>query len=307
MTQPKTTHGGHAQAPTESDNLCKRLAELYPDDFAQWLFGVRGVTVEKTELSREPIRADAVVLNRADDETLHAEVQTTHLSEITMDLRMLDYYVGLKRQNPHRRVRQVLILLKKTKTHVPDRYEDECTIHRYSVVRMWEIDPQELLQYEGLLPLVTLCRADSGEELLHTVAERVQAIEEPQQKREMMNACRILAGLRYNKGLVNRILKESDMMEESVIYQDILHRGEVRGITKGRQEGRQEGLQEGLQHEQRLVLRQLARLIGKVSPSARRQIEQFGHDKLENLGESLLDFKSSKDLSAWLRRHAAQN
>ena len=52
--QPTT---GPVSAPTESDNLCKRLAEPYPEQFAQWLFGVRGVTVEKTELSREPIRA----------------------------------------------------------------------------------------------------------------------------------------------------------------------------------------------------------------------------------------------------------
>ena len=53
--QPTTSP---AAAPTASDNLCKRLAELYPEQFAKWLFGARGVTVEKTELSREPIRAE---------------------------------------------------------------------------------------------------------------------------------------------------------------------------------------------------------------------------------------------------------
>jgi hypothetical protein len=31
----------------------------------------------------------------------------------------------------------------------------------------------------------------------------------------------VLAGLRYDKDMVYRILKESDMLEESVVYQDI--------------------------------------------------------------------------------------
>ena len=298
--KPKTTNGPEP-APAESDNLCKRLAELYPEQLAQWLFGVQGVTVEKTELSREPIRADAVILAHADDEMLHVEFQTTHQSDVPLPLRFLDYYVGLKRGNPQRRVRQVLVLLKKTKTPVPNHYTDERTFHSYDVVRLWEVAPQELMRHEGLLPLATLCRALSGEELLRAVAERVQAIEAPQQKRETLNACRVLAGLRYNKGLVNRLLKENDMIEQSVIYQDILQRGIVRGEAQGEVRGEQRGLQ----HERQLVLRLLERAVGKVSPPDRRQIEQFGFDQLALLGEALFDLKSSKDLSAWLKQHAA--
>ena len=58
---------------SQGDSLCKRLAEQYPAQFAAWLFGAGGkVTVEKTELSREPIRADAVIFAHAGVETLHA-------------------------------------------------------------------------------------------------------------------------------------------------------------------------------------------------------------------------------------------
>src|SRR5574341_131311 len=58
----------------ESDNLCKRLAEEYPEQFAHWLFGASGkVKVEKTELSREPVRADSVIFSHDEDETLHAD------------------------------------------------------------------------------------------------------------------------------------------------------------------------------------------------------------------------------------------
>ena len=44
------------------DNLCKYLAETYPEQFAEWLLGERvdNLEVLKTELQIEPIRADSV-------------------------------------------------------------------------------------------------------------------------------------------------------------------------------------------------------------------------------------------------------
>jgi predicted transposase YdaD len=127
-------------------------------------------------LSREPIRADAVIFSHAGVETPHAEFQTTLKTAVPMPLRMLDYYVGLKRKQPHLRVRQALIVLKQTAGEIPDRYEDEWTLHRYNVVKLWEQDPVELLKHQGLLPLATLCRTDSGEKLLGTVAAQIKRI-----------------------------------------------------------------------------------------------------------------------------------
>lgn len=283
---------------SQSDNLCKRLAEQYPAQFAAWLFGVSQVTVQKTELSREPIRADAVIFSHAGVETLHAEFQTTSKSAVPMPLRMLDYYVGLKRKQPHRGVRQALIVLKQTGGEIPDRYEDEWTVHRYHVVKLWEQDPAELLKYEGLLPLATLCRADSGEKLLNEVAAHIKRIKSRERRRETLNFSRVLAGLRYDKDIVYRILKESDMLEESVVYQDIFQKG----AQKGEQKGERRGLQKGLQHERHLVLRQLERLLGKLPAKVQKQVDQLDFEQLAALGQALFDFTSEKELAAWLKR-----
>ncbi len=133
-------------ARSQNDALCKYLAEEYPEQFARWLFGTRGkVKVEKTELSRDPIRADMVIFSSDENETLHTEFQSTKKSDVALPLRFLDYYVGLKRKRPKRRVRQVLVILKPTEKEIPDRYEDECTTHHYTVVKMWEQDPTEFL------------------------------------------------------------------------------------------------------------------------------------------------------------------
>ena len=44
------------------DNACKYLAEQYPAEFVNWLLSVQlqDIQVLKTELTLEPIRADAV-------------------------------------------------------------------------------------------------------------------------------------------------------------------------------------------------------------------------------------------------------
>ena len=97
------------------------------------------------------------------------------------------------------------------------------------------------------------------------------------------------------------------MIEESVIYQGILQgggvRGEARGLKVGVEQGLQQGLQTGLQRERKLLLRMLERSIGKTSLAVRRRVEKLDFDQLEQLGEALWDFKTSKDLSAWLKQH----
>jgi predicted transposase YdaD len=277
-----------------TDNLCKRLAEEHPAQFARWLFGASGeVKVEKTELSREPVRADSVIFSHDDDETLHAEFQTTMKSDVPVPLRLLDYYVGLKRQNPARRVRQVLVVLKQTGEQIPDRYEDERTLHIYDVVLVWEQNPAELLKHEGLLPLATLCRAESGEKLLSEVAAQINRIESRERRRETLNWSRVLAGLRYDKDLIYQILKESDMLEESVVYQDIYQKGERRGE------------QRGIEKEARKMARRLLELrFGKLSQTVQRQIERLVVEQLEALCEAQLNFQTKDELTRWLKQHA---
>ena len=148
------------------------------------------------------------------------------------------------------------------------------------------------------MPLATLCRAESGEQLLQAVATGIAQIKSRERRGEALNGARVLAGLRYNKNLVYQILKENDMLEESVVYQDILR--------KGRKQGRQSGLQEGLQQEGRTIaLRQLEWRFGKLSPAIRRELEQLSVAQLEDLCVALLAFQSKMDLTRWLKQNVA--
>ncbi len=56
------------------------------------------------------------------------------------------------------------------------------------------------------------------------------------------------------------------------------------------------------QATQKLVLRQLNRRVGTLEPSLEERIRELPFDRLEALGEDLLDFSDMSDLLNWLEQ-----
>lgn len=278
------------------DNLCKYLAEQYPSQFVRWLLSAEATDVQvlKTELSLEPIRADAITLLQTSNQILHLEFQTQPESEPPLPLRMLDYWVRLHRQY-RCPVEQVIIFLKYTTSEAVfiEQFEAGNTRHRYRVIRMWEQDPTTLLANPALLPLASLARTDSPQTLLEQVAAQVASIESTQERRNLAAGVQILAGLRFDENLIEQLFRE-DVVKESVIYQKILQQGVQQGLQQGQQLGRQEG-------EAALIIRQLNRRLGSVDSATQEQIRNLSSFQLEELGEALLDFSDATDLATWLR------
>jgi predicted transposase/invertase (TIGR01784 family) len=272
------------------DNACKYLAEQYPAEFANWLLSVQSqdIQVLKTELTLEPIRADAVTFLKTANQILHIEFQTLPASNPSIPFRMLDYSVRLKRQY-RCDVEQVVIFLQATNDEIvfTEEYQDRTTSHRYRVVRLWEQEPAPFLANPGLLPLATLTQTDSPQALLAQVAEQVDRISEREQRQNIAGCAEILAGLRFEKDLIRQFFRE-EIMRESVIYQDILQQG----LQQGRQEGKQEG-------EVALITRLLTRRLGKVDSLLMERIRGLSTEQLEELAEALLVFSSVADLMAW--------
>jgi predicted transposase YdaD len=81
--------------------------------------------------------------------------------------------------------------------------------------------------------------------------------------------------------------------------------GKVEGRTEGRTEGRVEGRLEGRVEARRdLILRQLRRRIGQVSPEVENQIAHLPDGRLDDLAEALLDFQQPMDADRWLATQA---
>ncbi len=274
------------------DNTCKYLSETYPDRFVTWLFGTTPESIEvlKTELSIEPIRADFVAHLPEEQRLLQIEFQVKGETDPPLPLRMLDYWVRLHRSY-RLPVTQFLVMLKYSSAaaEVESEFHLEGTRHHYNVVRLWEQNPEPLLQDAALLPLAVLCAAEDSAQLLGRVAQEVSKIEEPEQRQVISNCTQLLAGLRFNKDLIRQLFS-GGIMRESVIYQEIL------------QEGREEGREEGKQEEAlSFVMRLLIRRLGTVEPELEAQIRKLATQELEELGEALLDFSEPADLALWLQ------
>lgn len=207
--------------------------------------------------------------------------------------RMANYRLRIYMRFPEKAVRQIVIYLKPTKSRLV--YETSFEIsglrHEFEVIRLWEQPVAAFLQAPGLLPFAILSNNQEPLEVLQQVADQADAITERNVRGDVMAASAVLAGLVLDKDSIRQILR-SDVMRESVIYQDILQ--------EGLQESERRGLQKG---EPTLVLKLLKRKFGIVPLEVQETIKSFSTAQLENLGESLLGFTSPEDLSSWLQQN----
>ncbi|BCL39816.1 Rpn family recombination-promoting nuclease/putative transposase [Nostoc sp. MS1] len=219
------------------DNTCKLIAELYSPDFATWLLG-KPITLTKlspTELSIEPIRADALIMLQSDEVVLHIEFQTA--PDENMPFRMADYYLRIYRRYPNKQIHQVVIYLDKTTSEKV--YQTTFTTakmrHEFSIIRLWEQPPELFLRTPGLLPFAVLSATENKASTLQQVAAAVDKISERRTQSNISAAAAILAGLVLDQEVIGRLFRK-DIMQESVIYQSIL--------TEGKEEGGEEKARE---------------------------------------------------------------
>jgi predicted transposase YdaD len=182
----------------------------------------------------------------------------------------------------------VVIFLQETTNEIAftEAYVDEMTTHRYRVIRMWEQDSDFFLHNPALLPLAPLTKTNSAPALLSQVAREIAKIADVPARQNTAAYTEILAGLRFEKNLIRQLLSE-DIMQESVIYQDILQKGELKGEQK---------------EAFRFLNRQLNRRFGEIDSFIVERIRLLSTEQLEILGEEFLDFSEISDLVTWLDR-----
>jgi predicted transposase/invertase (TIGR01784 family) len=260
------------------DNISKFLIEQYPSDFATWLLGqpITFTTINPTELNVEPIRADSVMFLRATRMILHIEFQTQPRQEVPF--RMADYYLRLRRKFPGLEIQQIVIYLKPSDSDLvrQTRYETEVMTHQFRVIRLWEEPVETFLRTPGLLPYAVLSNAENKEEILGRVVEEIEKVTDRREQSNLAAATSILAGLELTEEVIRQLMG-SPVMRESTMYQSILREG-----------------------EQGLVLKLLNRKVGSLSPQLQTRVRGLSIDRLEALGEALLDFQSVADLESWL-------
>ncbi|MDZ7991227.1 MAG: Rpn family recombination-promoting nuclease/putative transposase [Nostoc sp. EfeVER01] len=254
------------------DNVCKFLAETFSSDFATWLLGesINLTELSPSELSLEPIRADALILLQSDKVVLHLEFQTQPNADIPF--RMIDYRLRVHRRFKNKRMRQVVIYLQQT------TFTLEENSHRFEVIRLWEQPTSVFLEHPGLLPFAVLSQTNDRTATLQQVAQEISEITNQRIQNNVAASAFILAGLVLEKEIIQQLLRR-ELMQESVTYQAIL--------AEGLAEGRAEGLAQGVRRVAINLLKEgiSVEIVAKVMGLTVEQVQQLGNEEDGNAGE----------------------
>ncbi|MFM5900430.1 MAG: DUF2887 domain-containing protein [Dolichospermum sp.] len=213
-----------------------------------------------------------------------------------------EIYLYLKQYKIIRPWRGLLIL--KSRRHdlgseIPYQYQLDNQVRRLYLQDLLHQNP--LSPNLALLQLIILPKAktvQAAQNLLESSKGQVEF----RQKLDLVEA--ILVNKFPNLSL-EEILKMLDLKTADItqtrFYRDVFQLGRQEGEQKGRQEGEQKGKLEGEQKgEAKLIIRQLKRRFGVITPNQETQIRTLSVPMLEALGEVLLDFINPTDLDTWL-------
>ena len=205
-----------------------------------------------------------------------------------------EIYLYLKQYKIIRPWRGVLIL--KSRRHdlgseIPYQFQLDNQVQRLYLQDLLHQNP--LSPNLALLQLIILPKTKTVQ-AAQNLLESSKSQPEFRQKLDLVEA--ILVNKFPNLSL-EEILKMLDLKTADItqtrFYRDVFQLG----IQEGRQEGIQKGEQEG---EAKLIIRQLKRRFGVITPNQETQIRALSVPILEALGEVLLDFINPTDIDTWL-------
>jgi predicted transposase YdaD len=286
-----------------SDIGGKRLLGLSPDAWAKW------VTQQDDVVALEILGSDFQWVSRENDvlmkvhSPIHGdfliltELQLRYTTKMPLRMRV---YAALAQEKYGLPVYPVLvnILLPSDPSIVCDRFESEFlglqARQDFHVINLWEVDAEMVFEQalDTLLPFVPILK-DGGNE--QTVRRALVQLQQNEQLVELESLLGFFASFVLETELVQQIMRwDVTVLRESPWYLEIQQESEQVGEQRGEQRGRTE-------EARSLILRLLTRRVGILPSEIRSQVESLNLEKLESLGEALLDFSSSADLDGWLR------
>ncbi|MEM7535645.1 MAG: hypothetical protein AAF639_25940 [Chloroflexota bacterium] len=279
----------------KTDSPLKRLVQIAPHDFAEWLLKRKVITITSANIELQPnpnaTYSDLVfwvtVQPGEDDEQkspyqvlLHIEFQGKS-SERPMRLRVLDYIVGFTDQERRMRIHSVVFYIGE-KTNVTDTGHHQVMgignrvtlAWQYDVVHLWTLDPLKLLA-EGrpvLLPLVGQTKLEQPQEIIPQVYQSIRSVPDRETQHRLLIE---LLALLQDEEIVKMIetMMEQDewsldtpylrrwrqqieaAQEEARNARDEGRKAREEGHLEGRREGRLEGRKEERESRRQDILK----------------------------------------------------
>ena len=272
------------------DATLKTLLETDPKSWLQLL--------ESPSTNARLIDADVSTISGGADKVILVEGEPPwilHVDfQVSPETRLPErgcWYNGLIAHRHQLPVRTAIVLLRPAANlsnltgtfdrRLPRSSEPYLTFH-YDVLRVWQLDPKSLIKDGlGTLPLAPI--SNVTQEQLPGVIDSVKEVLDQcssTQREDLWTATYVLMGLRYNDAVIEPLLQGVLAMEESVTYQAIIRKGEIK-------------------HGQKMLLRIGTKKFGAPSQTVESTIAAIQDpDRLELLGEQTVDAQSWEELLA---------
>jgi hypothetical protein len=262
------------------DTTLQGLAALYSQCFLAWLKGSNVVWQQEMNsvIVTQERRADFLIRyldQEGVEQFLHIEIQNRINEDEAfeqMPYRMT--YYGLAARGRYGKMpQQVLILIKDSAAarRVPSFFAEGRLRMDFDIVRLWEVDPEPLLQsgLVGLLPLVPLMRGESVEELLEACTESInEQVQSNQERSELIGIALLMATLRNKNISARDFLRRREMSNillESPIFEELF--GDR--LEAAKQESRRQIVLEALEHKFGVLPEDLTQKITSIADTQR--------------------------------------
>ena len=287
--------------PQKFDAASKHMIDAYPGDWIALGGLPAGAEMEilDTDLSAVTMAADKLIRVYAPEPYVaHIEFQSG--PDPSLDVRTLTYNVAGRRRLGMP-VKSVVFLMRPQAMtpgvtgRVSDISDPSHRLDfRYKLVKVWEIDPGRLLNAGiGTLPIAPISKVSKSElpSVIEGMERRLANDVAPEEAAEIWTATRILMGLRYSRQMVQSLLAGAKAMEDSTTYQEIIEKGEARGIERGLERGLKRGIEHGRVAEARqIIVRMGTKHFGPPDVPTRETLESITDlHRLEDLIDRLLD------------------
>lgn len=242
----------------ETDSPLKRLVRFCIKDFAEWLIGteVRHAHTLNIELTTEPTAVDQlfnVVLMDGRTMMLHIEFQGRS-SRSPMRWRMLDYMSRLADIERNLDLCSVVFYVgqgvgaKDSGEHYVAGPDGTKSLSwKYKVIRLWEIQSQDLLALKrpGLLPLLGLTQLSEPEETVPRVIDYLKEVSDGELQGRLFTSLMALLDDEEVITMIEKIVEADELLIDSPYLRRIKEEGREEGRKEGHEEGREEGREEG--------------------------------------------------------------
>jgi predicted transposase YdaD len=249
------------------------------------------------------LRPDMLLKSR--EKIFHIEIQVQQ--DKNLPKRMLIYSIGIEEKFGQKPVQIVLFVGKGNPP--PSTFRDEFTIHKFIVLDMKKIDPDEFLKSkkpEEVIIGILAGKFKDKPKIIEKVKERIVEIVKNEER-----MIKYIDSISFLAGLFDVKIKVKPMPIQVDIRKTFLYKwGKEEGLKEGKREGLKEGEQRGIVKGLKEGLKKaiLSGIKLKFGPSKARQVRSLlvkinDMNQLEKINKELIRAETWEDFIKVFRNH----